>query len=54
MAGSRVDLALFATNVTREKYWVAPAGSISTLGAEYLFLGEPRMYGVRVRYNFGE
>ena len=54
VAGSPVDLALFATNVTKEKYYVAPAGSISTLGAEYLFLGEPRMYGVRLRFNFGE
>ncbi|MCB2073562.1 MAG: TonB-dependent receptor, partial [Novosphingobium sp.] len=54
VAGSPVDLAFFATNVTNEKYYVAPAGGIATFGAEYLFLGEPRMYGVRVKFNFGE
>jgi iron complex outermembrane receptor protein len=54
VGGSPIDLAAFATNVTKEKYYVAPAGGISTLGAEYLFLGEPRMYGVRVKYNFGQ
>jgi iron complex outermembrane recepter protein len=54
IGGSPLDLAVFATNVTNEKYHVAAAGGISTFGAEYVFLGEPRMYGVRLRYNFGD
>jgi iron complex outermembrane recepter protein len=54
VAGSPIDLALFATNVTNEKYRVATAGGLPSVGAEFMVLGEPRMYGVRVRYRFGE
>lgn len=54
VAGSPIDLALFATNVTNEKYRVATAGGLPSTGAEFIVLGEPRMYGVRVRYNFGD
>ncbi len=54
VAGSPVDVALFATNVTNEKYRVATAGGLTSVGAEFIVLGEPRMYGVRVKYRFGE
>jgi iron complex outermembrane recepter protein len=54
VGGSPIDAAVFATNVTNEKYWVAAGGLINTIGAEYLFLGEPRMYGVRLKFNFGQ
>jgi iron complex outermembrane receptor protein len=54
IAGRPVDLALFVTNVGQEKYWVAAANSLSTIGAEYLILGEPRMFGARLRYHFGQ
>jgi iron complex outermembrane recepter protein len=54
VAGSPIDLALFATNVTNEKYRVATAGGLPSVGAEFMVLGEPRMYGVRLRYRFGE
>jgi iron complex outermembrane receptor protein len=53
ISGSQFDLALFATNVTNKKYWVAAGGLINTVGAEYLFLGEPRMFGARLKYHFG-
>jgi iron complex outermembrane receptor protein len=54
VAGAPIDLALFATNVTDEKYWVATANGLSSLGADFLILGEPRMYGLRLKYRFGE
>jgi iron complex outermembrane recepter protein len=54
VAGSPIDLALFATNVTNEKYRVATGGGLPSTGAEFILLGEPRMYGLRVRYRFGD
>lgn len=53
IGGSPIDAALFATNVTNEKYRVATAGGLPSTGGEFILLGEPRMYGLRVRYNFG-
>ena len=54
VAGSPFDLALFATNVTNEKYYVAAANGLSTLGGEFLILGQPRIYGAWLKFNFGE
>jgi len=53
VAGSPVDLGLFATNVTKKKYYTY-VPSFSTLGFFPGTIGEPRMYGLRLRYNFGE
>jgi iron complex outermembrane receptor protein len=54
VAGSPIDLAFYATNVTDEKYRVATAGGLPSTGGEFILLGEPRMYGVRVKYRFGQ
>jgi iron complex outermembrane receptor protein len=54
VAGSPIDLALFATNVTKEKYYVASSNGLSTLGGDAVIIGEPRMYGVRLKVNFGD
>ena len=54
VAGSPVDLALFATNVTKEVYPVNTGGGWNSSGIGDWLLGVPRMYGVRVRYNFGQ
>lgn len=51
VAGSPVDVALFATNLLDEKYRTYLTGNWLT-GMEAGRTGEPRMYGVRVRYNF--
>jgi iron complex outermembrane receptor protein len=53
VAGSPIDFALFATNVTGEKYRIASAGGLPATGGEFFLLGEPRIYGVRVKYRFG-
>ena len=53
VAGSPIDLSAYATNITGEKYRVASAGGISSTGGEFILIGEPRMYGVRLKYRFG-
>ncbi|GFE79641.1 TonB-dependent receptor [Steroidobacter agaridevorans] len=53
IAGSPVDLSAFATNVTDEEYFQYVPG-LPTSGSDYAALGEPRMYGFRLRYRFGE
>ncbi|HET8882210.1 MAG TPA: TonB-dependent receptor [Solimonas sp.] len=54
IAGTALDLSIFATNLTGEKYYqfVPGLASLQT-GLEFATLGEPRMYGVRLRYSFG-
>ncbi|WHO38584.1 TonB-dependent receptor [Sphingobium sp. AP49] len=54
VAGAPVDLSFFMTNVTKEKYYsfVAGLGSPS-VNFETATLGEPQMYGARVRFRFG-
>ncbi|MFT3966908.1 MAG: TonB-dependent receptor [Sphingobium sp.] len=53
VAGSPVDLGLFATNVTKEKYYVFTTGGYSNYGFDSIVLNQPRMYGVRLKYRFG-
>jgi iron complex outermembrane receptor protein len=54
IAGSPIDLSLFATNVTKKKYYAfAPGLGSPQLGFEVASVGEPRMYGLRLRYSFG-
>jgi iron complex outermembrane receptor protein len=54
ITGRPVDISVFATNVTNEKYFAAVSGSFASAGFEPASLAQPRMYGVRVRYRFGE
>ena len=54
IAGRPLDLALYATNVTRQKYYVAPNAILTSTGAEYVIPGAPRIYGVRLRVRFGK
>lgn len=55
IGGSPVDLAVFATNVTNEDAYVAGGASgLGTIGGEFVTLGVPRMYGVRLKYRFGD
>jgi len=53
IAGSPVDLSLFATNLTKEEYATYVGGSSASAGYETIIPGQPRMYGVRLRYSFG-
>jgi iron complex outermembrane receptor protein len=54
VGGKPVDLSLFATNVTDEKYYTFATDLYdSALGFVSKVQGQPRMYGVRLRYRFG-
>lgn len=49
-----VDLTLFADNVTDNTYWTGVADFYNqAFGIATATYGEPRMYGVRLRYRFG-
>lgn len=52
IAGTPVDLSIFATNVTKEKHPVFVAGSATSAGFDGYVVGLPRMYGARLRYSF--
>lgn len=51
--GSPFDAAFFMTNVTNEIYAVSSGGGYISAGFGDLYYGQPRMYGFRLRYNFG-
>ncbi|WP_411341220.1 TonB-dependent receptor [Sphingopyxis sp. J-6] len=53
--GSRVDATLFATNVTNKTYIVQPSALLaaSSYGISTATYGEPRMWGLKLRYSFG-
>jgi iron complex outermembrane receptor protein len=53
--GSPVDLSVFGTNVTDEEYFTTINRSLlPQFGSANGVTGEPAMYGVRLRYNFGD
>ncbi|MDE8651993.1 TonB-dependent receptor [Novosphingobium album (ex Liu et al. 2023)] len=53
VAGLPIDLAAFATNVTKEKYYTYIPG-LGVGGLESAVVGQPRFYGMRLRYRFGD
>lgn len=53
--GSPVDITAFATNVTNKEYYnFVPGLGSAQSPIEFATVGEPRMYGARVRYRFGQ
>ena len=52
IGGSPVDLLIFGTNVTNEKYYAFVPGLAIGTGFETAVLGQPRMYGVQLTYRF--
>ena len=50
--GSPVDISAFVTNLTDEEYITYVSG-LWLNGFESGQVGMPRMYGARLRYNFG-
>ncbi|MBW2942716.1 TonB-dependent receptor [Zhongshania aquimaris] len=49
-----LSLSLFATNITDEEYVTFVAGTYNALGIDSRSAGQPKMYGMRLKYNFGE
>jgi iron complex outermembrane receptor protein len=54
IAGSPIDASVFVTNLTKERFTVANGGGWNTAGVAEILLNQPRFYGVRLRYNFGQ
>jgi iron complex outermembrane receptor protein len=54
VAGKPVDVALFATNVTKQFTYSWVTTLFPSFGFNSGYIGQPRMYGVRVRARFGE
>jgi iron complex outermembrane receptor protein len=52
IAGSRVDASLFMTNVGDRTYRMISSVQYNSVGISSAMYGEPRMYGVRLRYTF--
>lgn len=53
IANSGFDLIGFATNVTNEIYYTTAGGGYESSGIDDRLVGQPRMYGVRLRWTFG-
>jgi iron complex outermembrane receptor protein len=53
LGGQPVDASLFVTNAFDEKYTTFVPGLYNGAGFETRNVGEPRMFGVRLRYRFG-
>ncbi|HEY0958375.1 MAG TPA: TonB-dependent receptor [Novosphingobium sp.] len=53
IAGQPIDLSLFVTNLTKEKYLVFTPGVGQASPLEVGRVGEPRMFGARLKYRFG-
>ena len=51
--GQPIDAAFFITNLTNEIYEVGVGSSLTSNGFENFLYAAPRMWGVRLRYNFG-
>jgi len=54
MFGSRFDSALFMSNAFDEEYTTYVPGLYNSVGFETRMVGVPRMWGARLRYNFGK
>lgn len=53
VAGTGFDLSVFGTNLTNKLYRVSNSGVYQTLATWTNLYGEPRMFGMRLRYRFG-
>ena len=53
VAGLPVDASFFVTNLTKEVVYLTANDSLGNRGFLSSLLGEPRMYGFRLRYRFG-
>jgi iron complex outermembrane recepter protein len=52
--GTSSDLAVFLTNAFDEEYSTYNSGTFNALGLESRQNGQPRMFGARLKYHFGD
>ena len=53
VAGSRMDVGFYATNLANKLYRVSNSNTYTGQFFTSTLYGEPRMYGLRLRYSFG-
>jgi len=53
VAGTGLDVGLFVTNATNKLYRIGNSNVYGSLMSWSTTYGEPRMYGLRLRYSFG-
>jgi iron complex outermembrane receptor protein len=53
LLGTNLDASIFGTNLTNKQYVISNSGVFNSVGAQGNIFGEPRMYGMRLKYNFG-
>ena len=53
VAETPIDVSLFVTNLTQDKYYTSTTGLLTAAGFDTAQVGQPRMFGARLRYNFG-
>lgn len=53
IGGTPLDATLYVSNLTNELYVVGGTGAYTLFGTNGTRYGEPRMYGIRLRYSFG-
>jgi iron complex outermembrane receptor protein len=54
VGGQPLDVSIFVSNATNEEYRTGGLGIYDLAGYNVTRYGEPRMYGLRLRYSFGE
>lgn len=51
--GTDLDFSLFGANILNKTYVISNSNVYNAIGTQGQIFGEPRMYGVRLRYKFG-
>lgn len=54
MLGNPFDLAFYMTNVTNQGRILFPGSGFQTIGADGGHVNQPRMFGFRLKYRFGD
>jgi len=52
--GQPIDFSIFASNVTKQVTYTLIQPLYASFGFDLRYIGQPRMYGVRLRVRFGE
>lgn len=53
IAGSPIDIGAFVKNLTKKEYYTGGVGFYNAAGYDAQTFGEPRTFGVSVKYRFG-
>ena len=52
--GQPIDLRAFMTNATNEVYRTSNSNIFNSIGVQTSIYGEPKMYGLSLKYHWGE